>query len=112
VRNLLDNAIRYTSSGGSVEVKVIRENDEGVVTVTDTGEGIPSRDLDRVFERFYRVDSGRARATGGTGLGLSIVKHVMDTHGGTVSVESELGAGSAFTLRFPLLAEGSGAVTN
>jgi len=112
VRNLLDNAIRYTLSGGSVEVEVVRDGDEGVLTVTDTGEGIPSRDLDRVFERFYRVDSGRARATGGTGLGLSIVKHVMDTHGGTVDVESELGAGSVFTLRFPLLAKGSVAGTN
>jgi signal transduction histidine kinase len=112
VRNLLDNAIRYTASEGTVQIEVNPEGDEGVLKVTDTGEGIPSRDLERVFERFYRVDSGRARATGGTGLGLSIVKHVMDTHDGTVGVTSELGSGSVFTLRFPLLAEGSVSVSN
>lgn len=100
-RNLLDNAIRYTPEGGSVAVAVNREKGHVVISVTDTGEGIPTRDVERVFERFYRVDSARSRGTGGTGLGLSIVKHVAESHGGAVSVESELGAGSAFTMRLP-----------
>lgn len=105
-RNLLDNAIRYTPEGGSVAVAVNREEDHVVISVTDTGEGIPTRDVERVFERFYRVDSARSRVTGGTGLGLSIVKHVAESHGGEVSVESELGAGSAFTMRLPADREG------
>jgi two-component system phosphate regulon sensor histidine kinase PhoR len=71
----------------------------------DTGEGIPTRDIDRVFERFYRVDTARARATGGTGLGVAIVKHVVESHGGSVGVESELGLGSTFTVRLPVLKE-------
>ena len=70
--------------------------------MSDTGEGIPTRDIERVFERFYRVDSARSRVTGGTGLGLSIVRHVVEGHGGRVSVDSELGAGSTFTIRLPL----------
>jgi signal transduction histidine kinase len=72
-----------------------------VLQVRDTGSGIPSRDLPRIFERFYRVDRARSRDTGGTGLGLSIVKHVAENHGGSVAVESELGAGSSFTVRLP-----------
>ena len=74
-----------------------------MLRISDTGEGIPTRDLDRVFERFYRVDNARARATGGTGLGLAIVKHVVESHGGSVSVDSELGAGSTFTVHLPIL---------
>jgi two-component system phosphate regulon sensor histidine kinase PhoR len=101
IRNVLDNAVRYTTEGGSIAVDVSRDGGHAVVSVTDTGEGIPTRDIERVFERFYRVDSARARATGGTGLGLSIVKHVAESHGGTVSVESELGVGSTFTIRLP-----------
>lgn len=100
-RNLLDNAIRYTPEGGSVSVRVGREDGSATIVVSDTGEGIPTRDMERVFERFYRVDSARSRATGGTGLGLSIVKHVAESHGGAVSVESELGVGSTFTIRLP-----------
>jgi two-component system phosphate regulon sensor histidine kinase PhoR len=103
IRNLVDNAIRYTETGGEVTVRLARHGDEAVVTVADTGSGIPQRDLDRVFERFYRVDVGRSRATGGTGLGLSIVRHVAESHGGRVGVESQLGAGSTFTLRLPAL---------
>src|SRR5690606_28462521 len=76
IRNLLDNAVRYTNRGGSVTVRVLAVEDEAVVSVEDTGVGIARRDLGRVFERFYRVDVARSRATGGTGLGLSIVKHV------------------------------------
>lgn len=109
-RNILDNAIRYTSEGGSITVEVFREDDQVVISVTDTGEGIPTRDMERVFERFYRVDSARSRATGGTGLGLSIVKHVAESHGGAVSVQSELGVGSTFTIRLPADGEGEATV--
>lgn len=105
-RNILDNAVRYTPEGGSISVEVRRESDDAVISVTDTGEGIPTRDTERIFERFYRVDSARSRATGGTGLGLSIVKHVAESHGGRVSVESELGLGSTFTVQLP--ADGDG----
>jgi signal transduction histidine kinase len=104
VRNLLDNAIRYTPVGGSIKAELATVNGDALLRITDTGEGIPTRDLDRVFERFYRVDSARARATGGTGLGLAIVKHVIESHGGSVEVESELGVGSAFVVHLPVLA--------
>jgi len=107
VRNLLDNALRHTPSGGSIEVELAPVRGEALLRVVDTGEGIPTRDIDRVFERFYRVDTARARATGGTGLGLAIVKHVVESHGGSVGVESELGLGSTFTVRLPLLKEES-----
>ena len=100
VRNLLDNAIRYTGQGGTITVTVTAD-DQVRVEVSDTGDGIPTRDLERVFERFYRVDSARSRATGGTGLGLSIVKHVAESHGGSVAVDSELGVGSTFSLTLP-----------
>ena len=105
VRNLLDNALRHTPAGGSIDVELAPVEGEALVRVVDTGEGIPTRDLERVFERFYRVDSARARATGGTGLGLAIVKHVVESHGGGVGVESELGLGSTFTVRLPVLKE-------
>jgi signal transduction histidine kinase len=101
VRNLLDNAIRHTPAGGSVTVRV-EGGRTAMVTVVDTGEGIPRRELERIFERFYRTDSARSRATGGTGLGLAIVKHVAESHGGSVAVESELGAGSTFRLVLPV----------
>ncbi len=103
VRNLLENAQRY-AAGGAVRVEVRCEDGEAIVEVADSGIGIPSRDIPRVFERFYRVDVARSRHTGGTGLGLAIVKHVMDRHGGRVEVESELGVGSTFRLCFPLAA--------
>lgn len=104
VRNLLDNAIRYTGQGGAVHISLARDNGEAVLAVRDTGIGIPSRDQGRIFERFYRVDRARSRETGGTGLGLSIVKHVAENHGGSVTVESELGRGSTFTVRLPSVA--------
>jgi two-component system phosphate regulon sensor histidine kinase PhoR len=99
--NLIDNAIKYTPAGGRIEVSVRGGNREVVIEVADTGVGIPPEDLDRVFERFYRVDKARARSTGGTGLGLAIVKHVVQLHGGRVGVESELGKGSRFSVAFP-----------
>jgi len=101
VRNLVDNAIGYTAAGGRVDVEVRAEAGDVMLTVRDTGIGIPTRDLPRVFERFYRVDRARSRATGGTGLGLAIVKHVAENHGGTVTVTSELGAGTTFVVRLP-----------
>jgi signal transduction histidine kinase len=103
VRNLLANALRYTQRNGSVGIDVRLEGDRAVIEVTDTGLGIPTRDLPRIFERFYRVDAARSRETGGTGLGLAIVKHVVEGHGGSVEVESELGRGSKFTIRLPAL---------
>lgn len=109
-RNLLDNAVRYTPRGGSITVEVRREDGSAMISVGDTGEGIPTRDIERVFERFYRVDSARSRATGGTGLGLSIVRHVAESHGGSVAVESELGVGSTFTIRLPADRRGESAV--
>jgi signal transduction histidine kinase len=84
-----------------VDVHLRSDGREVVLTVEDTGIGIPSRDLDRIFERFYRVDRARSRDTGGTGLGLSIVKHVIENHGGTIDVRSELGRGTAFEVRLP-----------
>jgi signal transduction histidine kinase len=101
VRNLLDNAIRYTHAGGSVRAEVERENGAVVLRVRDTGVGIPTKDLDRIFERFFRVDRARSRETGGTGLGLAIVRHVAENHGGSVTVESELGRGTTITVHIP-----------
>ena len=105
VRNVVENAVQYTRPGGLVEVRLHADEREAVLSVRDTGIGIPSRDQPRIFERFYRVDRARSRETGGTGLGLSIVKHVAEGHGGTVAVQSELGAGSTFTVRLPLSSE-------
>lgn len=101
-RNLLDNAIRHTSHRGRVDVSVREDEESAVLEVADSGVGIPTRDLERIFERFYRVDTGRSRRTGGTGLGLSIVKHAVESHGGTVDARSELDVGSTFTVRLPL----------
>ena len=102
VHNLLDNAIRYTPAGGHVRVALGVDGGDATLTVDDTGIGIASRDLDRIFERFYRVDPARSRETGGTGLGLSIVRNVVDAHGGDITVRSVLGAGSTFVVRLPL----------
>lgn len=102
-RNLIDNAIRYTPPDGIVTVTVGRNGSDAVFEVEDTGAGIPLNAQSRVFERFFRVDEDRARGSGGTGLGLSIVKHVAEMHGGHVSLRSELGEGSTFTVRLPLL---------
>jgi signal transduction histidine kinase len=105
IRNLIDNAIRYTKPGGRIDVGVHPEERRVRITVADTGIGIPSGDLPRVFERFYRVDRARSRETGGTGLGLAIVKHVAENHGGAVDVASELSRGSTFTVSLPAARE-------
>ncbi len=101
VRNLVDNAIRYTRPGGTIRIGLSSDDDTVRLTVADTGLGIPTKDLPRVFERFYRVDRARSRETGGTGLGLAIVKHVAENHGGSVDVTSELGRGSTFVVSLP-----------
>ena len=103
VRNLLDNAVRYTPDGGTITARLGRAGDEAVLTVADDGIGIPLEEQSRVFERFYRVDRARSRDTGGTGLGLAIVKHVAELHGGSVAVESEPGRGSRFFARLPAM---------
>jgi two-component system sensor histidine kinase SenX3 len=99
--NLVDNAVKYTLPGGRVEVTGDSTEEEIVVSITDTGIGIPEGKLPRIFERFYRVDKDRSKATGGTGLGLSIVRHVAENHGGHVTVESTVGEGSTFTVHLP-----------
>ncbi len=99
--NLVDNALRYTPSGGRVTVAGRREGRDLVLEVRDTGSGIPAEHLPRLFERFYRVDPSRSRAEGGTGLGLAIVKHLVEAHGGTCSAESLLGQGTVIRARFP-----------
>ncbi len=107
IRNLLENAVRHTPAGGAIDVRLRSDNGDALVEVIDSGEGIPKRELPRIFERFYRVDTARARATGGTGLGLAIVRHVVERHGGSVQVDSELGRGSTFRLRIPQTEEAS-----
>jgi two-component system sensor histidine kinase SenX3 len=103
LRNLLENAVAYSPDKTRVGITTRRAGRDAVeISVADQGIGIPERDLERIFERFYRVDAARSRATGGTGLGLAIVKHVTAAHGGKVTVVSKEGAGSTFTLRLPL----------
>jgi two-component system phosphate regulon sensor histidine kinase PhoR len=101
-RNLVDNAVRYTQAGGSVDVTVTGDKTRVLLRVADTGLGIPQRDIARIFERFYRVDRARSRETGGTGLGLAIVKHVAENHGAEIDVQSELGRGTTFEVAFPV----------
>jgi two-component system sensor histidine kinase SenX3 len=103
--NLLENAVKYSDPGSTVRVRARTDGRWVDVAVEDRGIGIPRRDLERVFERFYRVDRARSRETGGTGLGLAIVRHVASNHAGEVRVESREGEGSTFTLRLPVGAE-------
>jgi two-component system sensor histidine kinase SenX3 len=99
--NLVENAVKYSPNGGAVQLRAYTDERNVELTVADQGIGIPQRDLDRIFERFYRVDKGRGRGTGGTGLGLAIVRHVAGNHGGEVQVSSREGQGSTFVLRLP-----------
>ena len=99
--NLIDNAVRYSDSDMQVTIKVDQLQSGPEISVTDSGVGIPRPELERIFERFYRVDRARSRDTGGTGLGLAIVRHVADNHGGRVVVESKVGEGSSFSLQLP-----------
>ena len=99
--NLLDNAIKYSDPGSRVDVEVLEDADSVTVRVSDTGVGIPEEDLPNLFDRFYRVDKDRSRATGGTGLGLAISKQIVELHGGGLSVRSEADVGSTFEIRLP-----------
>ena len=99
--NLVENGIKYNEPGGRVDVQAAQRDGKVAITVSDTGIGIPKESRERVFERFYRVDKGRARKTGGTGLGLSIVKHIVLLYGGTISLKSEPGKGTEITVLFP-----------
>ena len=111
VRNLIGNAVAYSDNGSRVAVGGRLNGDMVEITVTDQGQGIPQEEQTRIFERFYRVDGARSRATGGTGLGLAIVKHICANHGGDVTVWSEEGRGSTFTIRLPAAADRSGGRT-
>jgi len=110
IANLIDNAVKYSEPGGPITVSTALVGDVVEVAVHDAGIGIPGRDLERIFERFYRVDQARSRATGGTGLGLAIVRHVARAHGGDITVESVEGQGSTF--RFVLPCEPESAVAS
>src|SRR5690606_12531383 len=101
VSNLIHNAVTYSDPGSAVEVSARAVDERVEIVVTDQGVGIPSADLERVFERFYRVDRARGRNTGGTGLGLAIVNHVVQNHHGSISVTSHEGEGSTFALVLP-----------
>src|SRR5262249_53520589 len=100
--NLVENALRYTPPTSPIRLGARRERNRIVVDVRDAGPGIAAEPLPRLFDRFYRIDPARSRATGGSGLGLAIVKHLVQAHGGTVSVSSRLGEGTNFTIRLPV----------
>jgi two-component system OmpR family sensor kinase len=102
LRNLLNNGVSYTLPGGHIRVSVREMGDEAEVRVEDSGAGISQEDLPHVFERFYRVDKSRSRATGGVGLGLTIARRLVEAHGGKISVQSQAGKGSAFTFTLPV----------
>ncbi|MCA1599734.1 MAG: cell wall metabolism sensor histidine kinase WalK, partial [Chloroflexi bacterium] len=100
--NLVDNAIAYTPSGGRVELSLDVDGEWARLSVRDTGPGIPAADVERIFERFYRMDEARTRRSGGAGLGLAIARWIAEAHGGHIAVESVVGRGSTFTLVLPL----------
>jgi len=106
VVNLVDNALRFTSSGGAVKIELARKDQDARIVVADTGIGIPFKDLPHIFERFYVVDPSRTRASSGAGLGLSIVKQIAEGHGGTITARSLLGSGARFVCRIPLTQAG------
>jgi signal transduction histidine kinase len=101
VINLLSNALKYTPAGGAVDVSVDVRPSGTEIRVADTGVGIDSQDIPRLFERFYRADNSRSRATGGAGIGLSIAKAIVEAHGGTISAASQTGRGSEFCIMLP-----------
>ncbi len=102
LQELLDNAIRYSLPDGMITIQTLRQNNSVVISISDTGIGIPKADQERIFERFYRTDPARSRESGGTGLGLSIAKHLIELHGGRIQVESEVGKGSTFSIFLPI----------
>jgi signal transduction histidine kinase len=102
LHNILENAVAHTPKGGTINVAATAKGKWVEVSVSDTGEGIPAQDLPHIFERFYRVDKSRARATGGSGLGLTIAKRLVEAHGGTITVQSKLREGSRFSFTLPI----------
>ena len=100
--NLMSNALRYTPEGGSVEVRVARDRRNVLISVSDTGIGIAKEDIPRVFSRFWRSEASREREAGGLGVGLALTKEIVDRHNGTISVDSEEGVGTTFTLHLPI----------
>ncbi|MCK5182520.1 MAG: ATP-binding protein, partial [Dehalococcoidia bacterium] len=102
IHNLLENAVAHTGKGGTITVAAAKQGSWVEISVSDTGEGIPAQDLPNIFERFYRVDRSRARATGGSGLGLTIARRLVEAHGGIITVQSELGKGSCFSFTLPI----------
>jgi signal transduction histidine kinase len=102
LHNILENAVAHTPKGGTIDVAASQKGKWVEVSISDTGEGIPAEDLPHIFERFYRVDKSRARATGGSGLGLTIAKRLIEAHGGTITVQSKLGQGSRFSFTLPV----------
>jgi two-component system phosphate regulon sensor histidine kinase PhoR len=101
VYNLIDNAIKYNVENGNVLVSVKNEENHGLISVKDTGIGIPQEEQDRIFERFYRIDKSRSKKIEGSGLGLSIVKHIVEYHNGSITLESEVGKGTTITIKLP-----------
>jgi two-component system phosphate regulon sensor histidine kinase PhoR len=101
VYNLIDNAIKYNVENGNVLVSVKNEENNGLISVKDTGIGIPQEEQDRIFERFYRIDKSRSKKIEGSGLGLSIVKHIVEYHNGSITLESEVGKGTTITIKLP-----------
>ena len=99
--NLLDNAIKYTSPGGTISIHAMATSTVVFIEITDSGQGIPAEAIPHIFERFYRADPSRSRQIGGAGLGLSFAKWIVEEHGGTIHVDSELDRGSTFTIRLP-----------
>jgi len=108
--NLIDNAIKFTPEGGTVEVTLRQDGADAVVSVADSGRGIPADDLPRIFDRFYRVERSRSREAGGSGLGLAIAKHIVDAHGGRLTAASRIGSGSTFSVALPLAREATSAL--
>ena len=100
---LLDNAVKYTAEGGSILMTARSSDGDAVVTVSDTGIGVPPDEIDRLFDRFYRVDKARSRAVGGAGLGLSIAREIVDALGGSLKIDSQQGVGTSVTMRLPLV---------
>jgi two-component system sensor histidine kinase SenX3 len=105
IHNLIENAINYSPEGTTVSITSTLQDSIIDIAVTDQGIGIPESEIERIFERFYRVDPARSRQTGGTGLGLSIVKHVVNKHGGDIKVWSSENVGSTFSIRLPIVTE-------
>ena len=100
--NLIENGIKYNSKNGVLTITLEQEADTAIIRISDTGVGIPPESIDHIFERFYRVDKARSRSTGGSGLGLSIVRNMVERNHGAISVESETGKGTIFTITFPI----------